>query len=117
MNKLLMISVVCGLLTACRKGEMKEGQVFKTSDIEVEVINIGDSRCPTGAVCVWQGGIQADLRISDDESAFDFRLGTNSGQNIDTVLLGHEVRLIDVFPFPVLDKNPKKKVKLEIIKL
>lgn len=67
---------------------------------------VSESRCPTGAVCVWAGYAQCEFSINLNGEQKNFRLATikNMLLNTDTVINGYKVSLINVLPYPELNK-------------
>ena len=97
----------CDVLT----GEQKYGEEFRLPvDNRVLVSNdalvtfvevIGDSRCPKGAVCVWEGDALALFEVK--RSGFSpkrFVLHTNDGMTRDTVIDGLSIELVALDPYP-----------------
>jgi len=61
---------------------------------------IEDSRCPEGAVCVWEG----NAKIAIEVSRKDFVLNTTlEPEEIEH--LGFKIRLIEVYPYPKIDEQ------------
>jgi hypothetical protein len=124
------------LLGACKKEQetapfgtdqeltLKTGDIrsSKSDNISVKVLNIGDSRCPTGVVCFWQGEATVNLAVIST-SSFDETIGTvvlsTFHHPVDTVS-NFIFKLIDVLPYPksgVEVPDSEKKVVLKIDRL
>ena len=79
--------------------------------VEVEWNEVLDSRCPTGATCVWEGEATAvvdvvvnGVRTSDLEM-------TLHGQEFERAVVlagGYRIQLVSVGPFPVLDRETQR---------
>ena len=86
-----------------------------STGLSVSVVSINDSRCPQGAVCVWQGTIVADLQV-----AGQFQIRLQQGIQKDTVYQGqkYSFTLTDVTPYPVSNMQPPadRKTFVRIIK-
>lgn len=60
-----------------------------------------DGRCPIDVVCVWEGDAELRYILDDRKEKIIFSLHTaGSYFTKDTVLLGYNIGLIDVFPYP-----------------
>jgi hypothetical protein len=73
----------------------------------VEVIS--DSRCPTGATCIWAGEASSLIEITDSASTYRKVLtepGSSSPTKAD--FTGYEV-MFNLLPYPVLGKETKAK--------
>jgi len=80
----------------------------------VEVIS--DSRCPTGATCIWAGEASSLIEITDSASTYRKVLsepGSSSPTKAD--FTGYEV-MFNLLPYPVLGKETKAKdYRLQLI--
>jgi hypothetical protein len=73
----------------------------------VEVVS--DSRCPTGATCIWAGEASSLIEITDSASTYRKVLtepGSSSPTKAD--FTGYEV-MFNLLPYPVLGKETKAK--------
>ncbi|MEP0711566.1 MAG: hypothetical protein ABJC55_06555 [Algoriphagus sp.] len=67
------------------------------------LLNIQDSRCPNGIVCIWQGMIVIEATVTIDGKEHDFQLSTNetaSGFPVQLSTEGYIIKLIDATPYP-----------------
>jgi len=121
------------LMVSCKKdqdpagSELNQELTLKTGDVRnlnpnnlsIKVLNISDSRCPTGVVCVWQGEATVTLEVKESPS-FDQAIGTlilsTFHQPVDTVS-GYIFRLIDVLPYPVYGVEVPEKDKKVVLKI
>lgn len=72
-----------------------------------------ESRCPSGAVCIWQGYAECEFSINLNGQQKSFRLATikNMLLNTDTVINGYKVSLINVLPYPDVNHPPTEPYK------
>ncbi|HPT32033.1 MAG TPA: hypothetical protein PLW67_09345 [Prolixibacteraceae bacterium] len=121
------------LMGSCKKdqdpagSELNQELTLKTGDVRnlnpnnlsIKVLNIIDSRCPTGVVCFWQGEATVTLEVKEN-SSFDEAIGTlilsTFHQPVDTVS-GYIFRLIDVLPYPVYGVEVPEKDKKVVLKI
>lgn len=101
-----LLAILCIQITACSTSEPPNDLLIYNNDgVTIELLNVEDSRCPKDVTCVWAGDASVSMRLSINDSTEDFVLHTNpnkdAGQSIETVLLNHTIRLIDVSPYPV----------------
>jgi hypothetical protein len=72
---------------------------------------IGESRCPIGAQCIWEGYASAQFNLIVDgntESTFDLStIDMKPHLKIDTLIEGLTFRLKDITPYPDLSKQYK----------
>lgn len=89
--------------------QLKVGEeaIFAEQDLSVRFLQIAeDSRCPTGAQCIWAGQVTASLKIghggqSSEEAALTLRPG---GEELATrELFGFCFTLLGVEPHPAVD--------------
>ena len=64
---------------------------------------INDSRCPSGAVCVWEGDAVVSFSVTVDNETKSFELHTNSKFCTDTLINGYNIALISLLPYPSVD--------------
>lgn len=80
-------------------------KTYGTDNIVYCLDSITDSRCPTGAVCVWEGVASAKFRVQINQVNHQVKLHTQTGMAIypnDTTIAGFNFKLIDVTPYPSL---------------
>jgi len=88
--------------------ELKYTELYCNPEYELRLSfdSIADSRCPIGAICVWEGNASVDLIITQyGESEAIIRLNTYGGFLTDTTVNGLRYELIDLLPYPVIDKD------------
>jgi hypothetical protein len=59
-----------------------------------------DSRCPEGAVCVWQGNARVILEVDRSELALNTFLEPKQ-----STMNGYTIRLVDVDPYPKIGSS------------
>lgn len=68
--------------------------------------SLEDSRCPLGAVCIWEGNAGITITFKSRSQAYSsFRLNTHSSFLTDTLVDGLRFELIDVLPYPEINKD------------
>lgn len=84
-------------------------ELYNDGTIKIYLLNITDSRCPSDAICVWQGNAEVFLRIEDSTTSIDYSLNT-AGINSPRLsvrypneinLLQKNIVLQDVQPVPL----------------
>ncbi|MDR2972451.1 MAG: hypothetical protein LBU83_11075 [Bacteroidales bacterium] len=93
-------------------GKVTEIKVGKTAEnsqkgLSLRVDNLNESRCPTGAMCVWEGYASVELHLTTKNGKHDFTLDTHHPPiyKNDTIIEGLKYELIDILPYPILDKE------------
>lgn len=111
------------LFFSCEKNKgidtLKIGEVFEIEPdksvenseygISLRVENISDSRCPTGAMCTWEGTASVEFQLTTTNGKYNFTLDTHPNFTNDTVIEGFKYQLSDVLPYPVFGKEQAKK--------
>ena len=67
-----------------------------------------DSRCPDGAMCIWQGRTVAkfSFTVNQDERMITLATFAPPGfTSADTILLGYKIELVNMQPYPELNKH------------
>lgn len=89
--------------------KMQIGEVYcnQAKGIRLECDSlVGDSRCPTGATCVWEGNAELSFILEQDgDQLYEFNLNTNPGFRTDTSINDLRYKLIDLLPYPELDMD------------
>ena len=85
-------------------------QIYNHERILITFHSVGeDSRCPKGAVCVWQGNARIVLQVAQQDTTVNTALEpkevTYSGQDG----FQYTIRLVSVSPYP----NAGEEIKLE----
>lgn len=113
MKKLFITTLVCLALFACKKKDLsvklnesftlnfEQSAMIDSENLEIKFADVNDSRCAEGAQCVWAGEGLVTLLIN--ETSID----VSTLQPLDT--LGYTFSIIDLSPYPSLDKEIKKK--------
>ena len=81
--------------------------VNEGEEVSIKFINIiSDSRCPTGAECVWAGEAELQFIVNKANDSIKFNLissGQHFGQN--TILFDLQIKLLEVIPYPDVSKS------------
>jgi hypothetical protein len=88
--------------------EMRYRESYCNSEYEIRLSfdSIQDSRCPIGAYCIWEGNGRVQLVIRQGgENTIRFWLNTHSRFMNDTVVNGLRFELVDMLPYPMVDKD------------
>jgi hypothetical protein len=89
--------------------EREPGRPFEMTPAETVTIQgvritfdgvTADSRCPTGAQCVWAGDAAAAFRLEKSPDAKQLTLHTNGRFERQAEFAGFVVRLEDIKPYP-----------------
>ena len=79
---------------------------LQVGGLQITWLEVQDSRCAEGVVCVWEGEVTARIQVSEaGEDLGTFALTLNrAGQDKTLVQVGgHAIRLLAVEPYPELD--------------
>lgn len=97
---------------------LKAGDSGILNDIQLslKVESIKDARCPEGAQCIWEGSAEVILTLEFDKTGILIdTLRTHDKSIIE--FSQYSIQLLDVSPFPNLDRKQKtKEARLLIIK-
>ena len=78
--------------------------------LQISLLEVSDSRCAIGAVCIWEGEVTALMSIQVDgtaEEQVELTLPGRDEQRAVAVIDGFAVRVVAVAPYPVLDEEPE----------
>jgi len=71
---------------------------------------LNDSRCPTGAECIWAGDAKVRFKlVMSDKKPIFFNLNTTMTFTNDTIINGYRFTLLNLFPYPSLLHHPEQK--------
>jgi hypothetical protein len=74
--------------------------------IRLSLDSIMDSRCPIGAMCIWEGNGRVKLNVQQSgHDPVSFWLNTHGNFLNDTTVNGLHYELIDLLPYPEVDKE------------
>jgi hypothetical protein len=84
----------------CSEFENKTDHITVCLDSLVE-----DSRCPVGAVCIWQGTAIARFSVTVNNHQQPVTLSTFKlpGFASDTVLMGYKIEFVNLLPYPEIN--------------
>ncbi|MCX7986417.1 MAG: hypothetical protein N2662_05715 [Bacteroidales bacterium] len=80
----------------------------------------GDSRCPKGAYCLWEGNAVVELSVDIQGSKHKIELNTNSSFRTDTIIRNTHLSIVSLRPYPEIGKEINVKeyvVALSVAKL
>jgi hypothetical protein len=76
------------------------------NEIRLSYDSIYDSRCPIGAMCIWEGNGAVKLHLQQSgRDPVTFWLNTHPDFLNDTVISGIRYELIDLLPYPEVGKE------------
>ena len=81
---------------------------LKSENLEITLLNIQDSRCPSGVVCFWEGIARAWVNIlQDNQDLGNFNLTSKNFQSGLGVLQikNYMLELVDIEPYPQRGQN------------
>ena len=64
-----------------------------------------DSRCPTGASCVWEGSAEVGFSVYQDSVRHAFTLNTHPRYQTDTTLAALSIAVLGLTPYPHVDST------------
>ena len=89
-----------------RSFEMKPGETVTVQGVRITFERVTeDSRCPTGAQCVWAGDAAAAFGLENPPDATRLTLHTNGRFQQQGEFDGLVVRLEDIKPYPKLGQT------------
>lgn len=81
---------------------------IKSESLIIQLVDIGDSRCPDGVQCVWEGEGLLLLNVNNSE----FQVSTLEPSDT----LGYTFTITDLSPYPNIDSNlTKEDYKVELV--
>ena len=110
----LLAAIALTSLTACNKNiqkvtlgepfELAENTAAKVKKAKTNITFLGvenDSRCPTGANCVWEGQVTARLLVNADTVNILMRGTTQTSENVGE----YDIQLLEVNPYPSIETS------------
>lgn len=82
--------------------KIRQAAVAENGDKLTFVKLLEDSRCPANAMCIWQGMVSVELKAETSAGDTTFILSTdpNTPGAQTAIVLGYEVSLVNVLPYP-----------------
>ncbi len=81
---------------------------YLPNGIELTILNIVDSRCPSDVICIWQGETKISFNVIKDlQDLGNFILTSKTGQKDPAIesLDGYSIKLVQVEPYPYSDEK------------
>ncbi len=88
--------------------ELKYSELYCNSKygFRLSFDSLSDGRCPIGVWCIWEGTARINLTVqSPGKDIHTFTLFTHSSFLNDTMVDGIRYELIDLLPYPEIDRN------------
>lgn len=95
-------------LTLNETVDLKYSELYCNSEhvFRLSFDSLSDGRCPIGMLCLWEGNARIKLIIQQPgKSTNTFWLNTFDGFLTDTTVYGIRYELIDLLPYPEVDKD------------
>ena len=87
----------------------KNTQYFPDRSASITLDSVlNDSRCPSGAQCVWAGNAEVRFVYSAGAQNSAFILNTLSNFRTDTLVNGYRIKLVRLNPYPQLGTTIKQ---------
>lgn len=77
----------------------------------------GDSRCPLGAMCFWEGVAEVNFTLQINQTKYPFTLHTLDKLQYqkDTVIQGYNIKLEQLNPYPETKPIDQKDYRAQVI--
>ena len=88
--------------------DMRYSELYCNAEYEIRLSfdSLQDSRCPIGATCIWEGNARVQFIFKQgQENPSRFWLNTHGNFPSDTTIDGIRFELLDVLPYPDVDKD------------
>jgi hypothetical protein len=79
--------------------------------VQITLLEVGDSRCPQGVTCFWEGQVSITIGVVEngqDLGKFEINLHAGDEDKAVAVVGGHAIHLLDVAPFPKEGVEPAR---------
>lgn len=88
--------------------ESKKPIYFQNENVRFNLISVNDERCPQPLLCFWEGNATVGFRVVINDSISHIFLNTfkgfsYDGYSNDTTLMGYNIALLGLEPYPHLD--------------
>lgn len=108
MKRIIKLSVILLLIffSCSNNDELTNNTiVYQNNDVVITLIGLNDGRCPSNVACVWQGNAEVNLNISNGIESENFTVHTFGNNQLPSIvsILGIEIELLDVQPYPETD--------------
>ena len=105
MKKIGFLILIIVSFQSCKKQKVNSNNVFSNNDIEIELVDVEDSRCPKAANCFWEGDAAVKLKVTETNGDIseEVVLHTYESYVQETILFGYVITLRQVNPYPDLD--------------
>jgi hypothetical protein len=96
--------------------------VYKGDDVTLCFDSlVEDSRCPIGALCIWEGRaiVKFSFTVNQDQRPIILSTVKFPGSPSDTTLMGYKIEFVNLLPYPEVNKSPdisKYRTELKITK-
>ncbi len=117
----LFLFVQCGQSGATAEGEVKMAQLTVPDTVDLAFQDTlllsgntdwivfdtlaHDSRCATGAMCVWEGNAEMGFTLYQAGAYHTFALNTHARYRTDTTLTARSFSVLDLMPYPHIDST------------
>jgi PBP1b-binding outer membrane lipoprotein LpoB len=104
-------------LTYNQKATITDQQTGESIKVKFEEL-IVDSRCPTGALCMWEGAVTIELLINNTQK---IQVTHSAGSMNDTIIItdngDYKVALIEADPYPIWNITTNKRDYVATLKI
>lgn len=105
------------ILASCEKETLNPTEVYRSRDLKIEFMDYTDSRCPLNANCIWEGQAEVYLGVESGKDKTEFMM---TGIGSDTTVFGHNIKFVDLLPYPeegVEESFKNKELIIQVSKL
>ena len=130
MPKIVLIIFTCLILNACDKTDytikidlgkefelgLNEIAFNKKSNLNIQITDIQDSRCPTKVDCFWQGKASIFIALHYKQQTHTAELSIGDEEKNSIQIADLEIQLLTVSPYPTsYQKNAKEDKVVSLI--
>jgi len=83
------------------EGNLQNLLIYDDSTVQIYLNEVLDARCPIDVLCFWEGNAEVHMLLMANGQSANFVLNTYTNYDNSISVLGYDITLNDVLPYPV----------------
>lgn len=100
-----LLFILCSFLilsTGCdEENDLNNFLIYDDGTAQIYLENVLEGRCPLNVVCFWEGNAEVQMLMMINGQSINFSLNTAGSYLNNTSVLGYDITLLDVNPYPI----------------